>query len=66
MNEVLPFCDNMNGPGGYYTKWNIWMEKDKYHMISLIQKKKKKKTTKPNNQNPLEPKNKQNKTEANS
>ena len=27
--------DNMNGPRGYYAKWNK-LEKDKYHMISFI------------------------------
>ena len=21
-NEILPFVDNMDGPRGYYTKWN--------------------------------------------
>jgi len=31
----LAICDNMDGPGGYYTKWNK-SEKDKYHMISFI------------------------------
>ena len=28
-------CDNMNRPQGHYAKWNK-LEKDKYHMISLI------------------------------
>ena len=30
----LAICDNMDGPRGYYTKWNK-SEKDKYFMISL-------------------------------
>ena len=31
-------CNNMNGPRGYYAKWNK-TEKDKYCMISFICKK---------------------------
>ena len=32
----LTFCDSMDEPGKYYTRWNKPSEKDKYHMISLI------------------------------
>ena len=28
-------CDNMGGPRGCYVRWNK-LEKDKYHMVSLI------------------------------
>ena len=31
----LAICDNMDGPRGYYPKWDK-SEKEKYHMISLI------------------------------
>ena len=31
----VAICNNMNGPGGYYTKW-IRSDEDKYCMISLI------------------------------
>ena len=31
----LAVCDNMNGLGGHYAKWNK-SDKDKYCMISLI------------------------------
>ena len=36
----LIICNNINGPKGYYTKYNK-IEKDKYHMISLIVESKK-------------------------
>ena len=29
-------CNDTNGPGGYYAKWNNQTEKDKYCMISPI------------------------------
>ena len=34
----LAICNNMDGPGGYYAKWNNreMTEKSKYHMISLM------------------------------
>ena len=35
MNEVLPFCSNMDRPREYHTKWSQ-TEKDKYPMIWLI------------------------------
>ena len=31
----LAICNNMDGPWGYYVKWNK-SEKDKYHTISFI------------------------------
>ena len=33
--ENFAICNNMDGLGGYYAKWNK-SEKDKYCMISLI------------------------------
>ena len=33
---MLAICENMDGPKGYYTKWNSETQKDKLHMISLI------------------------------
>ena len=33
LNDAI--CSNMDGPRGYHTKWNK-LEKDKYHIISLI------------------------------
>ena len=33
-NKIMTFCNNVNGPRSYQTKW-IQTEKDKYHTISL-------------------------------
>ena len=35
-NELMLFTATMDGPRDYYTKWRSQIEKDKYHMISLI------------------------------
>ena len=33
--QNFAICNNVDEPGGYYTKWNK-SDKDKYYMISLI------------------------------
>jgi hypothetical protein len=29
-------CDNMNGPGEHYVKWNLLGTENKYHTVLLI------------------------------